>query len=66
MKSDAKKTSPASKVKPQYGGAVRIANTTLIPPRMGVPGRINVGTQVLEPIVDIFCGWIKPVTCCRT
>jgi peptide/nickel transport system substrate-binding protein len=55
MKPDAKKTkSPAAKLKPQYGGVVRIANTTLIPPRMGVPGRINVGTQVLEPIVEHF------------
>ncbi|MGP8079740.1 MAG: ABC transporter substrate-binding protein [Dehalococcoidales bacterium] len=55
MKSNAKKTTSSSpQLKPRYGGAVRIANTTLIPPRMGVPGRINVGTQVLEPIVEHF------------
>ena len=55
MKSNAKKTTSSSpQLKPRYGVAVRIANTTLIPPRMGVPGRINVGTQVLEPIVEHF------------
>jgi ABC-type transport system substrate-binding protein len=39
---------------PQYGGVLRIGNTTLLPSRMGVPGRINVGTQQLEPIVEHF------------
>jgi len=56
MKPDAKKATKNtnSKLKPQYGGTLRIGNTTLLPPRMGVPGRINVGTQQLEPIVEHF------------
>ena len=53
MKSDAKKPTtkqtpvpkakPILTVEPQYGGVLRIANTYVLPPRMGVPGRINVG-----------------------
>ena len=54
MKPDTKKTSPVAKLKPQYGGILRIGNTTLLPPRMGIPGRINVGTQQLEPIAEHF------------
>ena len=37
---------------PQYGGTLRIANTYVPPPRMGVPGRVNVGGPWVEPIVD--------------
>jgi ABC-type transport system substrate-binding protein len=37
---------------PQYGGTLRIANTYVPPPRMGVPGRINVGGPWMEPVVD--------------
>jgi ABC-type transport system substrate-binding protein len=51
---DTKITSPDLKLKPQYGGILRIGNTTLLPPRMGIPGRINVGTQQLEPIAEHF------------
>ena len=56
MKPDAQKPmkNTNSKFEPQYGGRLRIGNTTLLPPRMGVPGRINVGTQQLEPIVEHF------------
>jgi peptide/nickel transport system substrate-binding protein len=56
MKTDAKEPNRKSipLLKPQYGGVLRIGNTTLLPPRMGVPGRINVGTQQLEPIVEHF------------
>ena len=56
MKPDAQKITKNAnpKLKPQYGGVLRIGNTTLLPPRMGVPGRINVGTQQLEPIVEHF------------
>jgi len=56
MKPDAQKPmkNTNSKFEPQYGGTLRIGNTTLLPPRMGVPGRINVGTQQLEPIVEHF------------
>lgn len=38
--------------KPIHGGVVRIGNTYVPPPRMGVPGRINVGGPWLEPIID--------------
>jgi ABC-type transport system substrate-binding protein len=37
---------------PQRGGVLRIGNTYVPPPRMGVPGRINVGGPWLEPIID--------------
>jgi ABC-type transport system substrate-binding protein len=37
---------------PQHGGMLRIGNTYVPPPRMGVPGRINVGGPWLEPIID--------------
>jgi peptide/nickel transport system substrate-binding protein len=42
----------AKTVKPKYGGMLRIVDTYTPPPRMGVPGRINVGGHYLEPIVD--------------
>ena len=60
MNSDAQHHSPAPKsapvlnLKPQYGGTLRMANTYVPPPRMGVPGRINVGAPWLEPIVEHF------------
>ena len=44
----------AQTVKPQRGGVLRIADTYAAPPRMGVPGRINVGGLYLEPIIDKF------------
>jgi len=50
MKSTSKK--PSNEI--QYGGVLRIADTYTPPPRMGVPGRINVGGHYLEPIVDKF------------
>ena len=37
---------------PQRGGVLRIGNTYVPPPRMGVPGRINVGGPWLEPVID--------------
>ncbi len=37
---------------PRRGGVLRIGNTYVPPPRMGVPGRINVGGPWLEPIID--------------
>ena len=49
MKSNTTKQKP---VKPQYGGVLRIVDTYTPPPRMGVPGRINVGGHYLEPIVE--------------
>jgi peptide/nickel transport system substrate-binding protein len=39
-------------IKPQYGGVLRIANTYMLPPRLGVPGRINVGGNHLAPVVE--------------
>jgi ABC-type transport system substrate-binding protein len=48
------KSSLAQTVKPQRGGVLRIADTYAAPPRMGVPGRINVGGLYLEPIIDKF------------
>jgi ABC-type transport system substrate-binding protein len=51
-------STPASAInpsmKPHYGGILRIANTGVLPPKMGVPGRIYVGTPSLEPIVEHF------------
>jgi len=50
MKSDAKlgaKQTPVPKLKPNltdkphYGGVLRTANTYVLPPRMGVPGKIT-------------------------
>ena len=56
MKSNIHRPTPkptsALKTEPQYGGTIRIVNTYVPPPRMGVPGRINVGGPWLEPIVD--------------
>jgi peptide/nickel transport system substrate-binding protein len=60
MKSDVKqsnfktilKTAPSLIVKPQYGGVLRTANTYVLPPRMGVPGKINVGSIYLKPVVE--------------
>jgi ABC-type transport system substrate-binding protein len=37
---------------PQYGGVIRIANTWLVPSKMGIPGKINVGLVYLKPIVE--------------
>ena len=48
------KHEPTLPTAPQYGGVLRIANTYVSPPRMGVPGRINVGSPWLEPIVEHF------------
>jgi peptide/nickel transport system substrate-binding protein len=39
---------------PQYGGTLRIANTYVLPPRMGPPGKINVGSIYLQPIIEQF------------
>jgi ABC-type transport system substrate-binding protein len=36
----------------RHGGVLRIGNTYVPPPRMGVPGRINVGGPWLEPVID--------------
>ena len=47
-------SAPVGDLKPQYGGTLRMANTYVPPPRMGVPGRINVGSPWLEPIVEHF------------
>ena len=57
MKSEIKTAATAksrhkSILEPQYGGTLRIANTYVPPPRMGVPGRINVGGPWMEPVVD--------------
>ena len=60
MKSYAQHNSPAPKsvtvlnLKPQYGGTLRMASTYVPPPRLGVPGRMNVGSVWLEPIVEHF------------
>jgi peptide/nickel transport system substrate-binding protein len=64
MKSDAQqsntepvtdpKTVPDKSLEPQYGGVLRIANTYVLPPRMGVPGRINVGGIHVQPMVENF------------
>ena len=40
MSSDAKQ--------PRHGGVLHIGNTYVPPPRMGVPGRINVGGPWIE------------------
>jgi ABC-type transport system substrate-binding protein len=47
-------TAPVSALTPQYGGKLRLASTYVPPPRMGVPGRINVGAVWLEPMVEHF------------
>jgi peptide/nickel transport system substrate-binding protein len=46
--------SDAQQPTPRRGGVLRIADTYTPPPRMGVPGRINVGGHYLEPIADKF------------
>jgi len=48
------KHEPTLPTAPQYGGVLRIADTYVLPPRMGVPGRINVGGPSLEPIIEHF------------
>ena len=60
------KPTPTLPVEPQYGGVLRIANTYVLPPRMGVPGRINVGNPWLEPIVENFFGLTEPAEWSRT
>ena len=64
MKSDAQqsktepitdpKTVPDKSLEPKYGGVLRIANTYVLPPRMGVPGRINVGGIHVAPVIENF------------
>jgi ABC-type transport system substrate-binding protein len=62
MKSDAQppnttctaKPIPAQAEKPHYGGVLRIADTYMLPPKMGIPGKINVGSPYLEPVVEHF------------
>ena len=40
--------------KPSYGGVLRVADTYVLPRKMGIPGKINVGSPSLEPIVEHF------------
>ena len=39
---------------PQYGGVLRIGNTYIPPPVMGIPGKIHVGSPWVGPIVEKF------------
>lgn len=48
------KSTPAPPTKPRYGGVLRIVDTYVLPRKMGVPGRMNVGAVSLEPIVEHF------------
>jgi len=50
----APKPIPILTVEPQYGGVLRIADTYVLPPKMGVPGRQNVGAPSLDPILEHF------------
>jgi ABC-type transport system substrate-binding protein len=43
---------PNLTVKPRYGGVLRTANTYVLPPRMGVPGKINVGGIYVKPVLE--------------
>jgi len=61
MKSDPQKPNMALKSnhgpapeKPSYGGVLRVADTYVLPRKMGIPGKINVGSPSLEPIVEHF------------